>query len=298
MHRNGLSVCVVLALVGSASAQEKFTVKPRNDQQGDITNIVREEKAEESIRLLSPDGKEVQKKSQTSTLSTSFREEILAKVAGERATKLTRTYTKAELKIGENSEDLAYKGKTVLIEKSGAAYKFSVEGKALEGRDQGTLPKDFDAKKPSEEESEKLFLPNKPVAEGETWTIDAKELLIRMAGNKEEAQKTFDVEKAKASGTLTKAYKKGTAQFGVIEFNVSVPMKLFSGRFPCKDGATLSIKITGDLCIDGSISGGQSKTVTTVKGTADILKEDKPSGAVLEFNVVSTTTSTGTPVTK
>lgn len=298
MRRIGLCLWVGVVLVANAHAQEKYTIKPRNDQQGDKTTIVREEKADESIRLLGPDGKEVQKKAQTSILSTSFREEILEKAAGQRATKLIRAYDKAELKIGDKSEDLAYKGKTVLIEKSGEGFKFSIDGKTLEGRDQGTLPKDFDPKRPSEEESEKLFLPNQPVAVGETWQIDAKALLTRMAGGKEEAQKNFDLDKAKASGTLTKAYKKGTAQYGVIEFEVSVPMKIFGGRFPCKDGATLSMKITGDLCIDGTVNGGQSKSVTTVKGTADILKEDKPTGALLEFNVVSTTTSSGTPIAK
>jgi hypothetical protein len=279
------------------TAQEKHTIKPSRDKKGDLTNITREEKVEESVRVIGPDGKEIQKKAQTILITATFREEILEKAVGQRPTKLSRTYDKAEAKLGDMTQSFAYAGKTVLIEKSGDAYNFSIDGKNLEGKDAGTLPKDFDPKRPSEEESEKLFLPGKPVAEGEAWTVDAKALLTSLSG-KEQAVKTFDLDKAKAGGKLVKVYKKDGAKYGVIDFEVNTPIKEFAGRFPCKEGATMTIKMNIDVCIDGTVSGGKTKTVNILRGKADITKDDKPTGAVLEFDITNTVTGTGTPAKK
>lgn len=287
----------VLFLTGVGLAQEKHTIKPRHDAKGDRSDIVREEKVEENLRVVGGDGKELQKKSQTILLTASFTEEIVAKEANQRPSEVKRTYGKAEIKIGDRAEPFAYSEKTVLIQKMGDAFKFTIDGKALEGRDAGTLTKDFDPKRPSEEDSEKMFLPGKPVAEGESWTVDAKNVLETTSG-KEAANKAFDLAKAKGSGKLLKVFKKDGAQYGTIEFNVSVPMKEFNGRFPCKEGALLTFQLTGDVCIDGTRSGGTSKTVSTMKGKAEVLKENQPTGVLLEFDIVNTVSTRGTPVKK
>jgi hypothetical protein len=297
MSRTFLALAVLIALPLCVAAQEKITIKPSRDVKGDISNIMREEKNEESIRLIGPDGKDIQKKTNTVVVTSTFREEILEKTAGQRATKLLRTYDKAEVKMGDNVTPFAYAGKKLLIEKGADGYSFMVDGKALEPKDQGTLPRDFDPKRPSEEESEKIFLPGKPVAAGETWNVDAKTVLHSMSG-KEQATKAFDIDKAKAVGKLSKTYKKNGALFGVIEFELTSPLKELRPGLPCKEGATLTLKMNVDACIDGTQSGGQAKTSTIMRGTAVISKDDKPTGATLEFDITNTVTSSGTPVKK
>src|SRR5205085_6949183 len=105
------TMAIMIALPLCVAAQDKITIKPSRDVKGDISNITREEKNEELARALGPDGKVIEKITRTVIVTATFREEILEKTAGQRATKLLRVYDKAEVKISDKTKTVAYPGK-------------------------------------------------------------------------------------------------------------------------------------------------------------------------------------------
>jgi hypothetical protein len=151
-----------------------------------------------------------------------------------------------------NTKKLPIEGKTVLIEKKGDKYSFTVDGKAVEGDSLKLLDEEFN--KPDQDVRDAM-LPKKPIKPGETWKIDPEEL-IRALG-KDGA--TFAKDKVSAGGTLVKAYMKEGKQFGVLELVFEAPITGLGekSQLTIKEGR-LVMKLTGDGCIDGTAATGKS----------------------------------------
>ncbi len=264
----GLLVAAVplLATAAPVRVEDAYTIKVKRSGKGDVTTQDKEETETSHFKLEGPDGKVLKddKKEQTTTMA--YKETILEKAKGKKATKIRRAYTKAILKTIEGDKTtettLPYQGKTVLIEKKDGKYHFTIEdGEELTGEDAEQLNKSFnkDGDDSDNEEIEKALFPKKPIRVDESWKLDSAALL--KAFEKDSKTPTLDKEKMNGTGKLLKAYKKDGKQFGVLDFRINLPLK---GNFPLgKDqtaalqaGSKMNIHIEVDTCIDGAVSDG------------------------------------------
>jgi len=237
----------------TSPAQDAVSIKIASPRAGERARITVEEKTTtKSVFTIQgrPMGKE-----EVKTKSLVYVDEILENTKNaKRATKLTRTYEKAELGTDGNSRKLPVEGKTVRIEKRGEKYTFIVEGQPVEGDILRLLQEEFD--KEEGKDVRDVMFPKKPVKPGETWKIDGGEI-IKAIGEK---GPTFAEDKVIASGKLVKEYKKEGRQFGVIEFTFEAPITgLGQKNFTVKEGK-MALKLSGDGCIDGSVATGKSTT--------------------------------------
>lgn len=292
-------IAILCSLIAPAllAAEDKYTIKLRHSVQGDVTEQTREQTKKESITVTGPDGNVIQEKSETAVENNKYRQQILEKPAGQNPTKVKRTYSEATRKTEADLEKRAYHGKEVLIEKKGSGFQFSIDGKELSAEEAGDLPSSFNAKKANDDDMDKVMFPAKPVAVNEAWTIDAKKLMKNF-GEDEKVAKMFDLDNAKASGKLTKAYKKDDQQHGVVVFQVSVPMKSLEGVHPCREGAKLELTISFEGCIDGTVEPTTANMQMTVSGVADVVQDDKKTGATIKFDVSTIEKGTTSKVKK
>ena len=188
----------------------------------------------------------------------------------KRPTKLKRTFEKAVVAQGRDSKlNLPVEGKTVLIEKKGEKYSFTVDGKGVTGDALRILDDEFN--RPGRGDVRDIMFPKKPVKPGESWKIDPEEL-IKAIG---EQGPTFDKDKVTATGTLVKAYKKDGQQFGVIEFSFEAPLTGLGAKNPVtvKEGKMI-MKLSGDGCIDGTVATGKSTTKMSLDLTGSTMGVD------------------------
>jgi hypothetical protein len=250
-----LTLAALLTVPLAASAQEKIDIKFRKPTKGDVTLVEKKDTEETKTLILDNAGKVLQDLSQPKKVTNyAYRETTLAVGADDKATKLTRQYTKAETSDkGEAVAPLPYEGKTVLIEKKGDRYTFQIEGGGeLTGKDAEKLDSEFNPKKKGGPDFEKMLLPGRPVAVGETWKLDTRPLVEEM---KKSDDVVVDFDKMVMTAKLVRAYKKGGRQFGVIRVDWVVPIKAFKGggkETPLEPGAKMVVVADMDVCIDGT----------------------------------------------
>ena len=121
----------------------------------------------------------------------------------KRATKLNRTYEKAVQTNDGNSKKLSVEGKTVLIEKKGEKYTFTVGGKPVAEDVRRMLSDEFD--RTEGKDVRDIMFPRMAVKPGESWKIDGDEM-AKAIGDK---GPIFARDKVTATGTLVKTYKTG-----------------------------------------------------------------------------------------
>jgi hypothetical protein len=235
-------VVLVAALAGPAAGQDPtaYTIKLRPDQPGDKTQITKTDRKRQQLMgtingmAINKDGAE--------TEAYAFTETIVERPdLTKPPTKVVRDYTTAEVTKDGTARALPYAGKTVVIEKGERGYTFTTkDGAGIAGADAQALQTEF-AKATSEGGK---YLPKGPVKVGEPWKIDIKALAAF------DTAPRYDLDKSTAMATLTKVYKKGGAQYGVIELNMAMVMT---------GDAEGTVKMTGsiDTCIDGSANDGK-----------------------------------------
>jgi hypothetical protein len=223
MLRNAWLLLAVGGLLGTPAgvwAEDAYTIKIKKGGKGDTRQVDGRDAEETTFKVEGPDGKVLENKEEKKASTQAYRETILERPdADKKATRLRRHYTRARVQTGGAERTLPYEGKTVLIEKKGGKYHFTVEGGGeLTGRDAEKLDKEF-AKHDSGDLLEQALLPRKAVRVNETWKIDPKPLLEDMA--------PLEADEGKVAGTgkLLRAYRKDGKQFGVLEFRVEVPLK-------------------------------------------------------------------------
>jgi hypothetical protein len=255
MLRNAWLLLAVGGLIGTparAWAEDAYTIKMKENGKGDTLSVDNRETEETKVKVEGPDGKALENKEEKKTITEAYRETILEKPdADKRATRLRRHYTRARVQTGGTERILPYEGKTVLIEKKGGKYHFTVEGgQELTGKDAEQLDKEFAKQDAGGHRLEQAFLPMKAVRVNETWKIDPGPLL--------EDLRPLEADKDKVVGTgkLLRAYKKDGRQFGVLAFHLEMPLR---GTIPAGDnkaqvqpGPKMVLAMKLDGCIDGT----------------------------------------------
>lgn len=205
------------------------------------------------------------------TKKEAYTEEVFERPAGApRPTKLARAYTAAEKTAGDKTTKQPYAGKTIRIEKAGDKYTFSIDGKAVEPDDIKDVSRSFDTK--SAQPQTEDFVPAEPVKVGAGWTVPGEKTEKLFASLGAEQMK-IDAKKSAITGKLLKAYKKDGAQFGVMEFTITVVITEvdIGGQFAkAADGSKMVIKATVDACIDGSTEAEEATLDVAVDITAEI----------------------------
>jgi hypothetical protein len=253
MTRFATLAALVIALgAGAAAAQERHTVRLKEERPGDVLQrtSVEEETTQTQVRV---GGQPQPGQERASRREAEFRLTVLepAPTVGQKPLKQSRKYTKArETKDGQTTT-LIYEGRTVLIEKQGEKFAFLLPGGGeLSGPGVQHLERDFNER--SGQVGDRYFMPRKPVRVGESYAIDAGPLVKDLAAS---GKAKFDEAQAKAQGTLQRAYKKDGRLYGVIVFTVEIPVTsiVVSGdtMTPVKD-SRFRYKGEIDACIDGS----------------------------------------------
>ncbi|VTR95462.1 unnamed protein product [Gemmata massiliana] len=223
-----------------------YTIKIRSEQAGDRTEEVESESGTSDTVAKGKNEKEKRDK------KVEYHEEIIEMPAGAvKPTKLTRTYKVAQQfdsKTG-TMKPLPYEGKTVAIEKKGANYTFTVDGKKLSAQDAGDLTREF-----SKANAGKIddFLPKSAVKVGESWTIDPAGVKALGA-----IPLPIDLARSKITGKLDRVYTKDGKPWGVVSLDCDLAVGSAAGA-PGMGSATGTIKMTGgfDTVIDGSSREG------------------------------------------
>lgn len=196
--------------------------------------------------------------------------------------KLTRAYRYAQKsKQHGPSRDLAYSGKTVVIEKKGDLHTFTVDGRQLQPADAEELVREFSGadKIPLDRR-----LPKSPVRVGETWQVD-REVLRELARSSSDS---MDPDRSTMTGKLTKAYQSADRkQWGVIELKVDIHTG--AGRKP-----TEPEKMSATYTIETPIDGSSPERKVTIRAT--ILMEIKQQGQTAQVTMEFTDTTTIKPV--
>jgi len=252
-----------------AGAQESYPIKLKDNGKGDTSQVDKQSAEKTEIKVLDAQGNTVQNTQRDKNEVLVYRETILEKFDGQiRPTRLKREYEKAQIKTGDKTETLPYQGKTVLIEKTEAGYRFRIEGgEELLGKDAETLDKEF-KRLDSQPDMNKLMLPAGPVKVGDSWNIKVQELVGHLA------KSGMEVEAAGGTGTakLLRVYQQDGRQFGVIDLRIEFPLKAIGDgvqKQVVQPGAKVNLRTVLDACIDGTSCSGSSKYTTQVDALID-----------------------------
>jgi hypothetical protein len=266
MRRFGFGFALAAVFAVSAAAQDKdaVTIKIAYPQAGQRAKVTVEEKTTTKT-VINIQGM-LQTQEEVKSKSLVYTDDVIDNPKNEkRAAKLKRTYEKAVIGTGKDTKKLPIEGKTVLIEKKGDKYSFTIDGKAVEGDSLKLLEEEFN--RPKKGDVRDVMFPKTPVKPGDTWKIPPDELVKELG----EEGLVLDKNKVTAGGTLVKAYKKDGKQFGVIEIVVEGPVTSLGEKVPLtlKEGKMV-VKFTGEGCIDGSSPTGTTNAQMTfgISGTA------------------------------
>lgn len=217
-----------------------YTIRVRELQEGDKTDVVRYESTTETRRGGNSGTDKLEKRLE-------YTEHIVQMPKGAPLPiKLTRTY-----KVAQKSDKaglmqpLPFHGKTVTIEKRGSAYGFKVDGKTMPRADSAELDVEF---RQADKVRIDALLPDGPVKVGDEWSVDREAL--KAFGN---LSTDVDFAKSKLTARLARAYTLDGQQWGQIafDFDLVIDPDITAGKIRGLEG-TLKIAGTFDVVIDGS----------------------------------------------
>jgi hypothetical protein len=245
---------------------QTYAIKLKEIGKGETVLVERtfRETSETQIESAKGTQKQVDKKAQDFV----FRETVLDKAAGQqRPSRLQRAYEKAEVTVNDKAQTLPLQGRTVLIERMDGKYGFQpTDNKELSAEALKVLAEEF--AKDGAGDLRQLFMPAKPVGLKDPWRLELAPLI-------KELSRSLIVDKDKAHGTgkLLKVRKdKEGRLFGEMEFQIEMPLRelVIAGgdKVPLQPGAEMSVVLTLDACIDGSIESGTLKSDSTMTATA------------------------------
>jgi hypothetical protein len=261
-----LALCGIPALL---CAEETYTIKLKKSAEGDVTSVVKDEKIVSKI-VGKQGGDTVLDEVNSGSEHFKFKEKVLAADKQGHAIKLRREYERAQKTKDDATDDYFFHGKTIIIEKKAdeSKFTFAVEGRdEITGDDAAPLDKEFN-EKDSEIDEDEILLPGKPVELMEAWPIKRADELFKEMVEKEE-DVVLDLKNAKGTGKLTKVYKKDDMQFGIVEYQLTVPVKAIGTKdikFKMNQGSLFTFTILMDTCIDGQCGSGVVKSTFGMKG--------------------------------
>jgi len=213
------------------------------------------------IRFLAPDGKLLKEESTNEETEEIYTLTVLE--PGERAPAHYRQIFGKAMASTAREKKRSYEGLAVDFILKGGSYKLSVPEKAevtekdreaLLTRANGDLQAGLD----------QIFQPDKPVKEGESWTVPFA-LLNRGFG----ALGKLDPDKTRGSAKLMKVYEKEGKQFGAIEINLGLAFQKLD-EIPFDPPARFQINGALDTAIDGSSCAGILTTFTRLMGKTQL----------------------------
>jgi len=300
-----LGLATALALVtatGRLDAQETYTIKFAKPTAGTVTVVDKQEKQDESNKITVLAQKMDKLEEKKNSAAVVYVETVLAvDKETSKPTKAKRTYKKLEIGRDGPPEKLGLEGKTVLIEKKGAEFQFSLEGGGeIAGKELDYLKKEFDKKEDKNDLLEKAMMPKGPVKAGESWKVPVKDLIRLFAeGEKGESMTFHEGDKSSAQGKLVKAYQKDGKQFGVVEYTIQLAMKEALGggvTVPFQPDGKIILVVTYDGCIDGTAPVYNSTMAMKLHGVA-LFPVDTPQVRI-EVAVNAQGKESRTPVSK
>ncbi len=275
MNRLFTSVVLAAMLAMPAVAQEKFEIKTRKDVKGDVTKVT-ESIVDKGAMKISVMGQTMPKDEDT-TLTSTYTEKLVEKVAGKKASTMERVYSKAEMTKDGNKITPSFVGKTVVIERNGKEFKFSVGGNELAGDEAAFLKEQFkNDKNDSEDKFEEIMFPKKALGVKETWKPDVATLVKELTRDSDSSL-DIDAAKATAEGTFLKAYKKDGKQFGELEIVMTLPLKALGDKeqkVTLEDGSIIKLVFKFDGCIDGSTDAGKLEMSMDMKFVGSLKTPD------------------------
>jgi hypothetical protein len=279
-----LLACLICA--GTALAQESYVIRIKTLTKGETIQVVKTETMQGDVKFMADVGKVIETRETKSVEDFAYQQTILERETSGPATRLQRIYEKAQATAEGKTKDLAYQGKTVLIEKKTGKYIFGIEGgNELTAADAPQLDKEFNRAEDSEHDLlQALLLPRAAVQLGQTWKMDMDKLLkVLLKGDQ-----TVAVDAANSSGTgkLLRVYQRDGRRFGVFEVRLDLPLKGVPENGKIKvafdAGGHMTMVYHSDICIDGSVPDGELKGTMQMNGTAHVPGPDgKPLKMVL-----------------
>jgi hypothetical protein len=280
--RQALTFGIMLAVPALLPAQT-YEIKTKKSAKGDKDLNIKEELEESTFVLKGPDGKVLNEEKEKKGESSRYTDVILEKEGDKPATKMRRTYEKARIIKDGKTTTLPYEGKTVLIEKKGDKYVFTVDGKELTGDDAVLLNKEFAKEKDNSKDLEEILLPRKAVAVNETWKVDVAAFAKEFG---KEDGFAFDLTKATGTGKLLRAYKKDGKQYGVLEFKLEFPIKslgMGAQKITMQPGSLITFTFLVDACIDGTAANSSMKAEAVMKASGTLTVDGQEFKVTLDY---------------
>jgi hypothetical protein len=264
MRSHSFWACLAaLALSAGARADDAtYTIKVKHAPDvGKGIVIKSHDKETNSITVTDPDGKVLMTNKETAEKDEVYTETVIEK--GEKQSKkFKRAYEKATRTADGKTTDLPYQGRTIVFEQKDGKYQAAAEGTpALDKKVLAGLAAKEDADPQAIDDA---ILPKKPVKVGDKWAVDIK-VLAKAFGK--DGGPDLDTEKSKGEVTLTKAFKKDGAQFGVLDMTLKLVVKSVAG-LTFEPPATGELTGKLEIAIDGSSSAGTETSTNTLKGKA------------------------------
>jgi hypothetical protein len=209
------------------------------------------------MELADEKGRLLLSQEQDKTTTCSYRGTILEQPEGQKATRIRRIYSKAEIRSKGDTSKLAYANQTVMIERKGEKYCFFLgDGKELKGKDAELLDKEFNGEDPSGFDIWAALLPAKPASVGTTWEVKTGSLakLVSRPG-----AMVFKEDGPAGVGKLRRVFTQDGHQFGTLDFKVELPAEAIGVAGPdgmkwsIQPGANLQLEIVRTGCIDASV---------------------------------------------
>jgi hypothetical protein len=265
-----LSLAAVLgAHPASAAAQQTYAIKLKEVGKGESVQVERTFSETNETQIESAKGaqKQVDKKVQ----NFGFKETVLEKTGQDRPTALQRAYDKAEITVNDKAQKLSIQGQTVVIEKKDGKYRFQIPQSKDSAESARVLSEEFGR---DESDLQRLFLPRRPVRIKDPWDLELAPLIKELSRSL-----VVDADKAAGTGKLLEVRKdKDGRLFGKMQFQVELPLKemVTAGgeKVPLQAGAKMTVDLTLDACIDGSLESGVLKSESSMSGTA-LLRNSK-----------------------
>jgi hypothetical protein len=258
----------VLLWFGPATATaQTYVIKLNSKQTIGRTVTIRDTRTENgTLKFFFPDGKlahEVPPKSRELIYTvTPLEEERSDRQSG----KCKFVYEKATETIGGKTRNLSYHGRTLIFAQKDGVYRVGVVG------EQPLDPADVDEllakanRKSSDRDDDRAFLPAKPVAVGDSWSVDPNVVFS--------AFKEFDpdMKVSRADGKLVRVYTRGASRFGTLEVSVEGAVKSLGMGSKFDPPAIKKMKVTTDRAIDGSEAALTVTDDGDIKGRGTVRK--------------------------
>lgn len=261
---------LLLLPVTTLTAQDaKYAITLKEDAKGDKIRVTTndESKVKVAFSLMG----QMFNQDVVKSLTQAYTEEILEAPPkkGEKPLKMRRDYGKVEQVKEGKRKVLPYSSMTVLIEKKGDKFRFTVDGEEYTGADAEPLEEEFN-KKDDIPLSNEDFLPGKPIAIGEEWTVKIDKIVESFSKG---GPFKLDPKTTTVTGKMTKVMEKNGHKFGIIELDMNLgvnELDLDGQDVKAKAGSRVKGKTILEVAIDGSSHTGSEKTTIDFDIVAEI----------------------------